>query len=171
MERYPEAKVILTVRDPGRWYESVYNTEKMTSSSLFSLAALFIPRLKTLSRAASMVADLAWDRTFDGRFEDREYAIKVFNRLNEDVRERVPDERLLVYRVSEGWGPLCEFLGVEAPEDEPFPHLNDTESFQKPIRRVKALAAGVPVAISVVGLILLFLSRGSVRPNRWRVAW
>ncbi len=170
MERYPEAKVILTVRDPERWYESVYNTiystEKMASSPLFSLAALFVPRLRTLRRAASMVADLAWNRTFDGRFEDHEHAIEVFNRLNEDVRERVPDERLLVYRVSEGWGPLCEFLGVEAPEDEPFPHLNDTESFQKPIRRVKALAAGVPVAISVVALILLFLSRDSVRSIR-----
>ena len=41
----------------------------------------------------------------------------------------MPADRLLVYEVKDGWGPLCEFLGVEAPE-EPFPHLNDTASFR-----------------------------------------
>ena len=34
------------------------------------------------------------------------------------------------YKLGQGWGPLADMLGVEAP-DAPFPHLNDTESFRQ----------------------------------------
>jgi hypothetical protein len=57
--------------------------------------------------------------------------IEAFDRWNEEVRQFVPAERLLVYEVKEGWKPLCDFLGVEAPKDKPFPHLNDSDSFRK----------------------------------------
>ena len=67
-----------------------------------------------------MVENLIWEGTFDGRFEDRRHATEVFERHNAEVIESVPKDRLLVYEVKEGWGPLCEFLGVEA-HDEPFP--------------------------------------------------
>lgn len=40
------------------------------------------------------------------------------------IRE-IPAERLLVFDVSEGWAPLCQFLGVAVPEEEPFPRTND----------------------------------------------
>jgi hypothetical protein len=60
------------------------------------------------------------------------------------VVEHVPAERLLVYEVKEGWEPLCEFLGVEAPKDEPFPHLNDTDAFRRRVRRHQACAYAVP---------------------------
>ena len=36
----------------------------------------------------------------------------------------VPAEKLLIYNVEDGWGPLVDFLGMEAP-DEPFPDIND----------------------------------------------
>ena len=110
LERYPAAKVILTVRDSQRWYEStrstIYNIQNVASSPIFSLAAMFVPRLRDLRRAALMAADLVWNQTFEGRFEDREHAIEVFERWNETVEKRVSAERLLVYEVKEGWGPL-----------------------------------------------------------------
>ena len=160
MERYPDAKVILTVRDPERWYESardtIYAIQKTATSPLFSLGALFVPRIKRMRRAALMAADLAWEGMFDGRFEDRRHAIEVFERWNEEVKERVPHDKLLVYEVHEGWVPLCEFLGVGVPKDKPFPHLNDAESFQKMIRRRLALTVAVPtVALSLIALALL----------------
>jgi len=31
--------------------------------------------------------------------------------------------------VSQGWQPLCDFLGVPVP-DAPFPRTNDTATFQ-----------------------------------------
>src|SRR3712207_1864806 len=107
-----------------------------------------------------MAADLVWNRTFDGRFEDREHAIEVFKRWNEEVKERVPPDKLLVYEVKEGWGPLCEFLGVEVPTDKSFPHLNDAETFRKMIRLRLALTIAVPtVAVSLAALALLRLRK------------
>jgi hypothetical protein len=160
MERYSDAKVILTVRDPESWYESarstIFSMQRVASSSpLFSLAAAFVPRIRSIRRAVSMVSGLAWEDMFDGRFEDREYAIGVFERWNEEVQERVPAERLLVYEVKEGWGPLCAFLGVEAPEDKPFPHLNDAEVFRGRIRRMRALTAAALAVVALTFGVLL----------------
>ena len=103
MERYPHARVILTVRDPQRWYEStlntIYHTRKIASSPLFTVIGLFVLGVRYMKRATGIVNDLAWEETFGGRFEDREHAIQVFDRLNEEVVEHVPAERLLVYEV------------------------------------------------------------------------
>jgi len=85
-----------------------------------------------------MATKLVWEQTFDGRFEDRRYAMEVFERHNEEVKKHVPAERLLVYEVKEGWKPLCEFLGVEIPEEKPFPHLNDTEAFKQMVQQRRA---------------------------------
>jgi hypothetical protein len=46
------------------------------------------------------------------------------------VKEHVPADQLLVYEVKKGWEPLCGFLRIEALKGRPFPHLNDTDSFQ-----------------------------------------
>jgi hypothetical protein len=87
--------------------------------------------------------EIIWNGTFDGRFEDKTHAIEVLERHNEEVKRRVPPERLLVYEVKEGWGPLCEFLGVPEP-DEPFPHLNDAAEMRRGIRVLRALSVAVP---------------------------
>jgi len=65
--------------------------------------------------------------------EDRDFAIEVFNRHIESVMTRVPAQKLLVFDVKEGWGPLCSFLDVPVPE-EPFPHLNDRVQIQRLFR-------------------------------------
>ena len=85
-----------------------------------------------------MATKLVWEQTFDRNFEDRRYAMEVFKRHNEEVKKHVPPERLLVYEVKEGWKPLCEFLGVAIPKEEPFPHLNDTEAFRQMVQRNRA---------------------------------
>lgn len=166
LHAYPEAKVILTVRDPDSWYESatstIYTVRGMAFSPLVSLGARLVPRLRYMRRAALMVAGLAWDDTFGGEFEDRERAIRTFERLNERVVERVPPERLLVYSVSEGWEPLCGFLGVEPP-DEPFPRLNDTRSFRRMTRTLPVLAA---VAAALLVSLLASLSALTFRALR-----
>jgi hypothetical protein len=71
MERYPDAKVILTVRDPERWYEStlntIYHTRKIASSPLFTVIELFVLSVRHMKRATGIVNDLAWEETFGGR--------------------------------------------------------------------------------------------------------
>jgi hypothetical protein len=130
MEVFPEAKVLLTVRDPDAWYESAKN-------SIY--ASLIAGRKGELAggtntppspEAFGMISDLIWEGTFHGRFEDRAYAIEMFNRHNEAVRQRVAPERLIVHEVADGWAPLAQMLGVNEP-DTPFPHLNDQTSFRE----------------------------------------
>jgi Sulfotransferase domain len=78
---------------------------------------------------ARMISAVIWEGTFHGRFEDKDYAIQVFKDHIEDVKRTVPADRLVIYEVGQGWVPLADMLGVEAP-DAPFPHLNDTDSFR-----------------------------------------
>lgn len=133
LNRYPEAKVLLTVRDPEKWYASAMNTIYYTSSA----------RSGDPERQAhlDMINAVVWDGTFDGRFEDKTHAISVFERHNEEVKQRVPSERLLVYEVGQGWEPLCRFLDVPVPVDTPFPRLNDTVSFNEGRQQRAAEAA------------------------------
>jgi hypothetical protein len=155
LERNPDAKVLLSVRDPERWYDSTRNTIYELSVGIprsplyrvgFAAVSFFIfgPSVR-----GNMADEIIWDGTFDGRFEDRRYAIDVFNRHNEEVRRRVPRDRLLVYEVKQGWGPLCEFLGVEEP-DIPFPRVNDTAEMHRRIRAIRALSLAVPAVLALL---------------------
>ncbi|MGB1007641.1 MAG: sulfotransferase family protein, partial [Thalassobaculaceae bacterium] len=119
VDRYPAAKVILTLRDPDRWYDSARNTIYRSSMRLG-------PDGKP---PAGVSQDIIWNRTFDHRFEDRAHALAVFNAHNAAVMAALPADRLLVYRVANGWPPLCRFLGLPVP-DAPFPHVNSTADFK-----------------------------------------
>jgi hypothetical protein len=94
LEMNPDAKAILTVRDPQRWYKSVRDTIYRTSganySVAFRLAGLVTPRARRLIRASRFVSELVWEGDFDGRFGDRGHAIETFERHNEEVKRRVP---------------------------------------------------------------------------------
>jgi hypothetical protein len=157
MERYPDAKVILSVREAERWYEStrstIYELGRISTGSplsrlSFALLSLFLfGTFKT--GQGPMTEEIVWRGTFDGRFEDKSHAIEVCNRHNEEVRRRVPQDRLLVYEVKEGWEPLCEFLGVEEP-DTPFPHLNDAAEMRRRMLGVRALGVAVPTALALL---------------------
>jgi hypothetical protein len=59
---------------------------------------------------------------FDG-MPDKERGIACYLRHVEEVKATVPEQRLLIYRVTEGWEPLCRFLGTPVP-NIPFPHAN-----------------------------------------------
>jgi hypothetical protein len=166
MVRHPEAKVLLSVRDPEPWYEStrstIYEMSMLLESSpiarlIFGLISLLVFGGFAGGRS-SIVNDMIWQGTFDGRFEDKAYAIEVFERHNEEVKRRVPSERLLVYEVTEGWVPLCEFLGVPEPE-ETFPHLNDATLLRRGTKAVRTLATAVPVALALSIAAALVLRR------------
>jgi hypothetical protein len=161
-EKFPEAKVILTVRDPDRWYDSVLQTIHFASNTFPKWAVVLSPRMLVFQR----MLDRLWDQLFRGRFEDRAFAVEVFNRHNEQVRRDVPADRLLIYEVSEGWAPLCAFLGVPLPEGKPFPHLNDAAEFRARLERDSLIVRTVGyAALGVAALALILIAVMAIR--RW----
>ncbi|HEX5500217.1 MAG TPA: sulfotransferase [Thermomicrobiales bacterium] len=129
---YPEAKVILSVRDPERWYDSVRETIWPASSVEGDREAGFDmpPEFADLRRrVVDLLEPIIWQGTFGGRFRDRAAAIDVFRRHNAAVQATIPPGRLLVFEANQGWEPLCRVLDVPAP-DEPYPHVNDRDAFK-----------------------------------------
>jgi hypothetical protein len=128
---YPEAKVLLSLRDPESWYKSVTET-------IYQGMKMRIPEnaSEPRRRQMEMVRKLVLQDTFGGDFEDKSHAIEVYNRHNETVRRSIPPGSLLVFEAKQGWEPLCSFLGVPVP-DEPFPHLNDTATMQQMMKQMR----------------------------------
>jgi hypothetical protein len=115
-DAYPDAKVILTVRDPEDWYAS-------TQSTIFKQDIAPDTDNPFLRMVGKVVYDL-----FDRRMHDKDHVISVYETHNARVQAVIPAERLLVYRVTEGWPPLCGFLGVPVPTG-PMPKVNAREDF------------------------------------------
>jgi len=83
-----------------------------------------------------MVTDVVIKRSLGGR-TDPEGLIAAFNAHEADVKATIPADRLLVFDVREGWGPLCEFLGRPVPETD-FPRTNSKEEFFELVEQVTA---------------------------------
>ena len=134
LNKYPDMKFILTVRESEAWYKStfdtVYSLNRLTLSRIISLKikGLFDPELRKLYKVWRFQETLLWQNTFKGRFHDKDFAIQQFEQHIENVKKNVPAERLLVYKIQQGWQPLCDFLQVPVPNTD-FPRVNDTASF------------------------------------------
>ncbi|MET8160517.1 sulfotransferase family protein [Sphaerisporangium sp. NPDC005289] len=135
-EYYPKAKIVLTVRDPERWLDSMRGTlfmQRQRMNSLPGRAAVALSSLLGTDLAAfvKMV-----DTTLDARTfrtpADRapERAIELFRAHTAEVVATIPAERLLIFDAREGWEPLCAFLEVPVP-DEPFPRVNGGSEFTR----------------------------------------
>ena len=120
MQAFPEAKVILTLRDSESWYKSVMNTIWQASKEQKAEGANEVFSL--------MVFELIWDGIFSERMADKEYVIAQYEKHNQTVIKEVPKNKLLVFKSQEGWSSLCEFLGCPIPEAE-YPHVNSTNDF------------------------------------------
>lgn len=123
MMEFPEAKVLLSVRDPESWYKSISRTifEIMDRAEAVADDPVQGPQLR-------MARYIVRDKTFGGNI-DRDHVLSVYKAHNEAVKRAVPPEKLLVYDVKEGWAPLCAFLGVAVPDTQ-FPRTNSTEEFR-----------------------------------------
>ncbi|MET0544714.1 MAG: sulfotransferase family protein [Caulobacterales bacterium] len=120
MDYYPEAKIILSVRDAAKWFASTQTT--IFSPRLFSDGAFQPPPLFPEMVQRIVFGDVG------GAPNDRDICVDAFNRHIETVKQTVPPERLLVYEASQGWAPLCALLGLPVP-DAPYPSKNSNEQF------------------------------------------
>lgn len=108
----PDALVVLSVRDPESWYRSA-------SNSIFLVFDLVPPELRPWLDTMSVLLR----ERFSDRLDDPTAMMDAFERHNAAVRRDIPSGRLLEWTPADGWGPLCERLGVDVP-DEPFPRTN-----------------------------------------------
>jgi hypothetical protein len=125
-EKYPDAKVILSVRDPDAWFDS---TTAMLGSSL--IAALEEFPFRNLLMKVYNVA-------YGERFDDRDALIARFHEHNAQVKQSIRSDRLLVFDVRQGWGPLCEFLGVSPVPETAFPRVWEREVWCKDLPEMRA---------------------------------
>jgi Sulfotransferase domain len=153
MAAYPDAKVLLTLHPRGAeaWYEStietIYFTENRWQFKILELLTPFGRKFGDMSRK------LIWGRTLNGVMGDKAKAVARYDAYVGEVKAAVPPDKLLIFKVSDGWEPLCAFLGVAAP-DTKFPNVNDRAQFQKLLAGVMmgayVILAGIAAAAVVV---------------------
>ncbi len=115
---FPDALVLLSVREPESWYRSASDT-------------IFFGFQRPMDEPnpwMDAMARLLHDR-FSDQFDDPTAMMDAMARHNDAVRAAIPANRLLEWQVADGWEPICERLGVAVP-DEPFPVTNTTNEFR-----------------------------------------
>lgn len=124
VELYPEAKVILVERNVDAWYSSMNEVVIKSSWSPFlNFLADLDPWLVGPIRDCHHRWIKGWWKANTMK-EMQEKARSMYTEHYALVRKVTPKERLLEYRLGDGWEPLCQFLGKPVP-DVPFPNVND----------------------------------------------
>ena len=171
MEIYPDAKVLLTVRDPERWFAS-YKVLQTIIGTLIQQpyagvrTAMGLGYKNEFLREVLMAQNGIQGRVNRAMLAGKEEAVEVFNSHVAEVKAYVPADRLLVFDVREGWAPLCKFLDRPVP-DIPFPNVNDTATMRRSSNIIRivcwfvvlvvpmALAFFVPRCETLAGSILV----------------
>jgi hypothetical protein len=119
---YPQARVVLTVRDPDEWFDSIQAT----------IAPFIAGRGSHPDPHANAIAEMGHKLVVEGVFgdalDDRAAATRIFRDHITEVKDTIPAGRLLVWDLREGWAPLCQFLGCEVPGIS-LPRLNSSKQF------------------------------------------
>lgn len=108
---YPDAKVILTMRSAESWWTS--------------FEATILRYLQSGDDPEGLAHSLLTHQVFDGRPDDRDHAIEVYNKNVADVIATVAPDRLLVHNLGDGWQPLCDWLDLPVPTVD-YPSGNTT---------------------------------------------
>jgi hypothetical protein len=119
---FPDAKVVHTERPEDVWW----NSFGVTIAKFFNL----FPNLPLPPEIADIFRTMK-DWLVKDQFGDhigRDQAISAYRRNNNMVRDTIPADRLLVFDVAQGWGPLCRFLEVPEPAT-PFPSTHHRAEF------------------------------------------
>ncbi|KAJ5716057.1 hypothetical protein N7493_007968 [Penicillium malachiteum] len=132
---YPEAKIVLVEREIDSWYESwmnsvIKNTYDPFVTFIYMIDHWFTRPIGRLHKS-SFEGWLGIRNPEDAKRVSKEkyrehYAL---------VRQVAPKERLLEFKLNDGWDPLCEFLGKPKP-DVPFPFENEKKWLDEKVQLV-----------------------------------
>lgn len=118
-ETYPDALVLLSLRDSAEtWWQSVEST--ILPVARVALAPDWNEGRGLLELFERFTGSKQWD--------DRTKLMAAYERHNAEVRQAVSPYRLLEWRATDGWAPLCRALNLPVP-DLPFPWVNRREDW------------------------------------------
>ncbi|KAL1923391.1 uncharacterized protein VTP21DRAFT_8371 [Calcarisporiella thermophila] len=159
LDQYPDAKVILTVSDsPSQWYNNSRCLQRSSPSSW--------------PFYSSYTANKLWDTLvvqglFHGQLDDPKYAYGIYLEHIEEVKRCIPQDRLLIYNIKEGWEQLCQFLEQPIPSKS-FPTDSTTVEVEKDlaiIRKKHALGKMQHITLfaTITFIAMLTLKRGGLK--------
>jgi hypothetical protein len=118
---FPNAKVIHTERPEEDWWASYSQT-----IGKFFAHRQTLPLPPPIADIFAAMDKLLVQGVMGGL--DKDSAISAYRANNRKVRATIPADRLLVFTPSDGWDPLCAFLGVPVPQHA-FPRSNARDEF------------------------------------------
>ena len=125
---YPEAKVLIHQREFESWYKSVTGAKQTQLDDKLLVPLMYLDT--TVLRPYRRMISFVTAQLFGPALYEKENLRRVHKDVHNEVRRIVPKDRLLEFKLAQGWKPLCQFLGREIPK-EPFPHLNDAADFKE----------------------------------------
>jgi len=162
--KYPDAKVVLTYRDPEAWYKSCIDTIYQCQPGSpfirygihFAITYLGLP---TKGFAYFMRKSINEDCYHDDF--SKENVINHYKTRCQSIIDECPKDKLLVFKATDGWEPLCKFLNVPVP-DVPYPRVNDSANFQKILFVLNALGY-IVLSLPFIGVAaaLMYFRRNS----------
>ena len=158
MKMNPDLKLILTVRDTAeQWEKSVKDTIFSGSNTSVTrrcldnlLHALFQP--DSVTTIHQIIEKTLGVNPTDHKTD----LIKMYDDWNAMIKETVPADRLLVFNVKQGWGPLCGFLGVDIP-DKPFPRLNNTAEWKLNVAKYVTVQYLLPAGLAIIAAVVMYM--------------
>jgi hypothetical protein len=176
LKKYPNAKVVLTVRDTPQAFckswKTLFDTMVVTEQrfswrfpSFFGYIPLFA-NLKTTRRFMGTTHLGLQPGELTHGWRDKEegddWLAQQYQRHNQHVQDHVPESQLLVFNVKQGWEPLCTFLDKDVP-DEPFPHcqVNNAKSLVQLRKTFLRIVYGwIPALVVIIGAATMYVGKG-----------
>ena len=164
MAAYPEAKVVLVNRDVESWYRSFDKLIENLYNPINEVLRIIDPQL--IGPIQTMYKYVYKDRKgfcrTDNKEELQRTARTIYREHYDHVRRICPKDRLLEFKLADGWDPLCEFLGKEDP-GVPFPRLNEGAALAEKFKEFQNRSMRLVVRNLVVGAASVWVGLLAVR--------
>ncbi|KAI1270261.1 hypothetical protein F5Y18DRAFT_8648 [Xylariaceae sp. FL1019] len=159
IKAYPNAKVVIVQRDFDRWWHSLRtNIIDKVWSPRGQITGVVLPIVLGIRPVQALQKSVCGFFGASSRAELTDAcARRAYDAYFKQVREMVPKERLLEYKLGDGWEPLCNFLEVPVP-DVPFPRTNDGDDLAKAAQQKRRQYVTFTIQRIQNGLPMQFLS-------------
>ncbi|CAH8539100.1 unnamed protein product [Schistosoma turkestanicum] len=149
MNIYPDAKVVLTIRDKYDWLSSVRHSVMPKSNDPQKQTFDDAKQALSFGQEAEKMIMSSLKQTFhkyDLNIDDDQFLLTCFDEYNKRVQETVPPERLLIHKFGDGWEPLCKFLNMDIPNGVVYPHVNSRSQVNELFDLIKTHAPSEKLA-------------------------